>query len=71
MNNGIFRCVQRLCHLPSAGGCVLFRPVSTHPPQTEVLESNVDDPHHVLAPNNGKTLQRADITIVQYLLVNM
>ena len=30
--------------------------VSTHPPQTEVFESNVDDPHHVLAPNTGKTL---------------
>ena len=33
-----------------------LRPVSTHPPQTEVFESNVDDPHHVLALNKGKTL---------------
>ena len=32
-----------------------LRPVSTHPPQTEVFESNVDDPHHLLAPNKGKT----------------
>ena len=33
-----------------------LQPVSTHPPQTEVFESNVDDPRHVLAPNKGKTL---------------
>ena len=33
-----------------------LRPVSIHPPQTEVFESNVDDQHHVLAPNKGKTL---------------
>ena len=33
-----------------------LRPDSTHPLQTEVLESNVDDPHHVLAPNKGKSL---------------
>ena len=32
-----------------------LQPVSTHP-QTEVFKSNVDEPHHVLAPNNGKTL---------------
>ena len=32
-----------------------LRPVSTHP-QTEVFELDVDDPHHVLAPNKGKTL---------------
>ena len=30
--------------------------VSTHSPQTEVFESNVDYPHNVLAPNKGKTL---------------
>ena len=33
-----------------------LRPVSTHPPQTEVFEWNVDDQHHVLALNEGKTL---------------
>ena len=48
-----------------------LRPVPTHPPQTEMFESNVDDPHHVLAPNKGKTLQRIDTTVVQYLLVYM
>ena len=31
-------------------------PVSTYPPQTEVFELDVDDLHHVLAPNKGKTL---------------
>ena len=40
-----------------------LRPVSTHPPQTEVFESNVDDPHHLLAPNKGNHCK------VQYLLV--
>ena len=33
-----------------------LRPVSTHPLQTEVFESNLDDPHLALAPNIGKTL---------------